>query len=100
MDHGITFAKDMILNRDEENFSFKGCKFGRDILIEAGVHFNVIGGSIGDRTIIRSGARVEGNSVVIGRESYLDHGAVIGGGSCFYVGAFLHARDFVHMGWN
>src|SRR3972149_2503911 len=72
MDKGITFAKDMIINRDEENFSFKGCKFGRDILVEAGVHFNVIGGEIGDRTIIRSGARVEGNSVVLGRESYLD----------------------------
>jgi len=100
MDKGITFAKDMIINRDEENFSFKGCKFGRDILVEAGVHFNVIGGEIGDRTIIRSGARVEGNSVVLGRESYLDHSAVIGGGSCFDAGAFLHAGDWLHMGKN
>lgn len=100
MEKGIIFARDTIINGPEKNFRFKGCEFGRNILIEAGAIFNVIGGFIGDRTIIRSGARVEGNSVVLGRESYLDHGAWIGGGSCFDEGAFLNAGDWLHMGWN
>ena len=76
------------------------CIFGEEVLIEPGAILNVIGGSIGDRTIIRAGARIEGNSVVLGRESYIDHGAVIGGGSCMDEGAFLNAGDFFHMGWN
>ncbi|MFA6509946.1 MAG: hypothetical protein WCV62_05775 [Candidatus Peribacteraceae bacterium] len=93
----MTFTRD---TKIEAGFRFKGCTFGSDVLIEAGAVFNVIGGHIGDRTIIRSGARVEGNSVVLGRESYLDHGAWIGGGSCFDEGAFLNAGDWLHMGWN
>ncbi len=100
MEKGFLFARDTIINGSERNFCFKGCEFGREILIEAGVTFNVIGGYIGDRTIIRSGARVEGNSVVLGKESYLDHGAWIGGGSCFDEEAFLNAGDWLHMGWN
>ena len=90
----------MVINDNGEGDTFKDCTFGRHVEIEAGVYFNVIAGHIGDRTIIRSGARVEGNSVVIGRESYLDHGAVIGGGSCFDKDASLHAGDWLHMGWN
>jgi len=100
MENGITFNRDTVINKTGDEFSFKGCKFGRDILIEGGVHFNVIGGFIGDRTIIRSGARVEGNSVVLGTESYLDRGAWIGGGSCFDEGAALNAGPWLHMGWN
>jgi acetyltransferase-like isoleucine patch superfamily enzyme len=80
--------------------SYKACKFGKNVKVEAGVTFDVIGGIIGDGTIIRSGARIEGNSVVLGRESYIDHGAVIGGGSCFDEGAFLNAGMWLHMGWN
>ena len=92
---------DTIINeRGDEGFKYKACTFGRHVTIEAGAIFDVIGGHIGDRTIIRSGARIEGNSVVIGRESYLDHGAWIGGGSCFDEGAFLNAGDWFHMGWN
>lgn len=100
MEAGMTFTRDTVINETGGDFRFKGCTFGRGVRIEAGAVFNVIGGHIGDRTIIRSGARVEGNSVVLGRESYLDHGAWIGGGSCFDEGAFLNAGDWLHMGWN
>jgi len=93
----LVFEKDTLI---ESGMKFKGCVFGKGVLIEKGVTFNVIGGEIGDRTIIRSGARVEGNSVVLGRESYLDRGAWIGGGSCFDRGAFLNTGDWFHMGWN
>lgn len=97
----IVFEKDTIINGEGGlSFKFKDCTFGRNVHIERGVAFNVIGGHIGDDTIIRSGARVEGNSVVLGRESYLDHGAWIGGGSCFDAGAFLNAGEWLHMGWN
>ena len=75
-------------------------KFGKDVHIESGVTINVTDGFIGDRSIIRSGVRIEGNSVILGRESYLDHGALIGGGSCFDTCAFLNAGDWLHMGWN
>ena len=75
-------------------------KFGKDVHIESGFTINVTDGFIGDRSIIRSGAKIEGNSVILGRESYLDHGAVIGGGSCFDKEAFLTAGDWLHMGWN
>ena len=101
METGMTFTRDTVINgAGGAGFRFKGCTFGSDVRIEAGAVFNVIGGHIGDRTIIRSGAKVEGNSVVLGRESYLDRGAWIGGGSCFDEGAFLHAGDWLHMGWN
>ena len=74
--------------------------FGKDLQIEEGVIINIKEGSIGDRTIIRSGARIEGNVVRLGTESYLDHGSWIGGGSCFDSGAYLNAGDWLHMGWN
>ena len=93
--------KDMIINPGgKEPLTLKGCVFGKDVVVERGVTFNVIGGYIGDRTIIRSGARIEGNSVVLGRESYLDRNVWIGGGSCFDEGAFLNAGEWFHMGWN
>jgi acetyltransferase-like isoleucine patch superfamily enzyme len=75
-------------------------EFGKDVTIEQGVHINVREGFIGDRSIIRSGARIEGQRVVLGTESYLDHGALIGGGSCFDEVAFLEAGCWFHMGWD
>ena len=90
----MIFDKEVVFN----GFNYKGCKIGKNVKIEAGVTFDVIGGVIGDGTIIRSGARIEGNSVVLGRESYIDHGAVIGGGSCYDEGAFLNTGDWLHMG--
>jgi acetyltransferase-like isoleucine patch superfamily enzyme len=73
---------------------------GKDVTIEINVTLNVKEGFIGDRSIIRSGARIEGTRVEIGIESYLDHGAWIGGGSCFDEGAYLKAGCWLHMGWN
>ena len=75
-------------------------ELGENVKIEPGAIINVENGFIGDRSIIRSGARVEGHYVEIGTESYLDHGAVIGGGSCFDDCAYLKAGDWLHMGWN
>ena len=75
-------------------------EFGQKVLVEEGAVINVTEGFIGDRTIIRSGARVEGTSVILGTESYLDHGAWIGGGSCFDSQAYLMTGDWFHMGWN
>lgn len=77
-----------------------GLEFGKDVIVEEGAIIDVRGGYIGDRTIIRSGARIQGNSVVLGKECYLDHGAWIGGGSAYDSVAFLNAGDWLHMGWN
>jgi len=71
---------------------------GKDCQIEKGATINVKEGSIGDRSIIRSGARIEGNYVKLGRECYLDHFAYIGGGSCWDSCAYLTALDWVHFG--
>ena len=73
---------------------------GKDVVIEPGVIMDVEKGYIGDRTIIRSGARIEGSYVQLGIENYLDHGAWIGGGSCHDREAYLIAGDWLHMGWN
>lgn len=78
----------------------KGISIGRDVVIEKGATINVKEGSIGDRSVIRSGVRIEGNKVVIGREAFLDYGAWIGGGSCWDEEAFLVAGNWLHMGWN
>ncbi len=75
-------------------------EYGKDVTVEDGVIINVKEGFIGDRSIIRSGARIEGTSIILGAESYLDHGAWIGGGSCFDSQAYLMAGDWLHMGWN
>jgi len=82
------------------NVELDGCYFGLDVLVERDAIINVTSGHIGDRTIIRSGAIIGGNYVKLGRESYLDFGAWIGGGSCFDSSAFLVSGDFLHMGWN
>jgi acetyltransferase-like isoleucine patch superfamily enzyme len=75
-------------------------ELGKDVTIEPNVILNVKEGFIGDRSIVRSGARIEGTYVHLGTESYLDHGAWIGGGSCFDKGAYLKAGCWLHMGWN
>lgn len=75
---------------------------GKDVTIEDGkrVAIRAKSGFIGDRTIIRSGAVIEGTHVEIGTESYIDRFAVIGGGSCNDSGAYLKAGCWFHMGWN
>ncbi len=75
-------------------------EFGKDVNIEPNVIIDVKNGFIGDRSIIRSGTRIEGTYVYLGTESYLDHGAWIGGGSCFDSEAYLQAGCWLHMGWN
>lgn len=75
-------------------------EIGKDVIIEPGAIINAKDGRIGDRSIIRSGARIEGTYVELGTESYLDHGAWIGGGSCWDKGAHLKAGCWLHMGWN
>jgi acetyltransferase-like isoleucine patch superfamily enzyme len=42
--------------------------------------------------------KIEGHRVEIGRESYFDRDAYVGGGSCFSTEAFLKAGDWLHMG--
>jgi acetyltransferase-like isoleucine patch superfamily enzyme len=78
----------------------KMIEIGKDVLIEPGAIIDANGGRIGDRSIIRSGARIEGTYVELGTESYLDHGAWIGGGSCWDKRAYLRAGCWLHMGWN
>lgn len=56
--------------------------------------------TIGEGGVINHGCVLEGDEITIGREFWMDEGAVIGGGSCFDPGAFLHAGDFLHMGRN
>lgn len=75
-------------------------EIGKDVTIEYGATITADSGKIGDRSIIRAGARIEGTHVEIGRESYLDYGAWIGGGSCTDKEAYLKAGDWLHMGWN
>ncbi len=52
--------------------------------------------TIGDGTIIRAHAEIYGRKVSIGRDSFIDEYAVIGGGSA-EVGEFV-AGDWLHMG--
>jgi acetyltransferase-like isoleucine patch superfamily enzyme len=53
---------------------------------------------IGAGTVVNRGALIEGKSVVIGRESWIDEYAHIGGGSCFERQSEFVAGDFLHMG--
>ncbi len=56
--------------------------------------------SIGAGGVIGAGCVIEGRSVEIGREFWMDEGAHIGGGSCRDPQAFLKAGDWLHMGRN
>lgn len=73
-------------------------RLGKDIQIHPTAKINVEEGFIGDRSIIRAHAIIEGNRVEIGHEAYLDCYAHIGGGSCFDPGATLSVGEFLHMG--
>jgi acetyltransferase-like isoleucine patch superfamily enzyme len=53
---------------------------------------------IGDGTIIRAGALIEGRSVTLGRECWLDEQSMIGGGSAYEWQSELVAGDFLHLG--
>ena len=53
---------------------------------------------IGDRSVINKYALIEVRSVVIGKESWIDEYAHIGGGSCFEKQSELVVGDFLHMG--
>lgn len=75
-------------------------KIGKNCQIHPSAVIRVNEGSIGEGTIINENARIEGQKVVIGRESFIDRGATIGGGSCFDPQAELRAGDWLHMGVN
>ena len=75
-------------------------KIGKECQIHPSAHIDVKEGSIGDRTIIGENVRIEGTKVVIGKESFIDRMATIGGGSCFDPQAELVAGDWLHMGVN
>ena len=62
------------------------------------MEINVNEGFLGDFAILNAGVKIEGQRVEIGRESYFDRDAYVGGGSCFSTQAFLKAGDWLHMG--
>jgi UDP-3-O-[3-hydroxymyristoyl] glucosamine N-acyltransferase len=73
---------------------------GKDCQIHPTATIDVREGYLGDRSIVREFARIEGTYVSLGNESYLNRGAWIGGGSCWDKGASLEASCWLHMGWN
>jgi len=68
------------------------------VQIDPSARINVEDGYIGDRSIIRHGAVIEGRSIRIGNEAWIDEYAHIGGGSCHDPTSSLEAGDFLHMG--
>lgn len=77
-----------------------GFQIGKGCQIDPTAVINVREGFIGEGALIKAHARIEGTRVEIGREAYIDTGAVIGGGSCFDPDAFLRAGDWLHLGVN
>jgi acetyltransferase-like isoleucine patch superfamily enzyme len=75
-------------------------RIGKDCQIHPTATINVHEGCLGDRSIVREFARIEGAYVSLGNESYLNIGAWIGGGSCWDREASLEAGCWLHMGWN
>lgn len=73
---------------------------GQDCQIDPTAVIDVKEGFLGDHSIVRAGARIEGQKIEIGKEAFIDLGAVIGGGSCFDPQAYLKAGDWLHMGMN
>ncbi len=73
---------------------------GKNCNIHPSAVINVQEGVLGDGALIREGARIEGYHVEMGRDAYLDRGAMIGGGSCFDPESSFVCGDFLHMGWN
>jgi len=73
----------------------RGCKIHETAII------NVKHGHLGHRSIVGPNARIEGNDITIGTESFIDADAWIGGGSCFDKQATLVIGDWLHMGrWS
>jgi len=73
-------------------------EIGEDCQIHESAIINVERGYLGPRSIVRAGVIIEGQTVQIGAEAYLDTRARIGGGSCFGPVAMLMAGDWLHMG--
>jgi acetyltransferase-like isoleucine patch superfamily enzyme len=74
-------------------------KIGENVQISSDARINVTETLvIGSGSKINRGVLIEGRSVVIGREAWIDEYAHIGGGSCFEKESELIAGDFLHMG--
>ena len=71
-----------------------------DCQIHPTATINVEQGFIGSGSIISANVTIEGTLVEIGREAFLDKGAIIGGGSCHDSSAYLKAGNWLHMGTN
>jgi len=77
-----------------------GFSIGKNCQIDPTAVINVREGFLGDRSIVRAHTRIEGRKIEIGKEAFVDIGAVIGGGSCFDPSASLKAGDWLHLGMN
>lgn len=73
-------------------------KIGKNVKIHPTAEINVENGFIGNRSIIRAHAVIEGRDVRIGSEAMICEYAVIGGGSRYEPTSTLVAGDFLHMG--
>ena len=73
-------------------------RLGQDVKIHDTARINVDHGHIGDRSVIGANVIIEGKSIEIGNEAWLDEYAHIGGGSCFDGSSHLKVGDFLHMG--
>jgi acetyltransferase-like isoleucine patch superfamily enzyme len=68
------------------------------ILVHDSAEIRVKNLRIGSGTVIGAGVIIEGHSVTIGREAWLDRYAYIGGGSAFDPVSDLVVGDWLHMG--
>jgi acetyltransferase-like isoleucine patch superfamily enzyme len=75
-------------------------QIGRDCIIHPTARIEVRQGFLGDRSIVREHAVIEGDQVEIGAEAFLNRFASIGGGSSRDPGSTLVAGDFLHMGFS
>lgn len=76
-------------------------EIGKDCEIHPTATINVKHGILGNRSIVGANAKIEGYSVEIGEEAFLDADSWIGGGSCFDRHASLIIGDWLHMGrWS
>ena len=68
--------------------------------IHPSAQINVKEGFISRDCIINENVKIEGHLIELGRESFIDKYATIGGGSCFDSCAYLKTGDWFHMGVN
>ena len=74
-------------------------KIGKNVKIDPSARINVSEKLIiGEGSVINKYVLIEGRSIVIGREAWIDEYAHIGGGSCFEKQSELLSGDFLHMG--